>query len=61
MILSAADYGDEYNDYVYQLSKDIGMPLNSVRTIQFFNKQASYEPEVLNIIQNSEGIFFEGI
>lgn len=61
LILSAADYDDEYNDYVYQMSIDIGMPLNSVRTIEFQNRLASYDEDVLQWIRNAEGIFFEGL
>lgn len=36
------------------------MPLNSVTTIQFLNKNASYDDKVLDIIRHAEGIFFEG-
>lgn len=61
LILSAADYDDEYNDYVYQMAIDMNMPLNSVRTIEFLNRLPSYDEEVLSYIRNAEGIFFEGI
>jgi len=60
LILSAADYGDEYNNYIYNMSIALGVPVNSVTTIQFYNEKASYDTNVLNTIRNSEGIFFEG-
>ena len=37
-----------------------GNPLNSVTTILMKNKNASSDPTVLTIIQNSEAIFFAG-
>ena len=61
LILSAADYDDEYNDYVYQMSIDMGMQLNSVRTIEVQNKAASFDEDVLDHIRRAEGIFFEGL
>lgn len=60
LILSAADYGDEYNDYVFKLSVASGHPVNSVTTIQVFDKLASYQVKVLEAIRNAEAIFLEG-
>lgn len=51
---------DAYNDYVYDLSVLINNKLNSVTTILFKKESASKEDEVLNIIKNSEAIFFAG-
>jgi cyanophycinase len=35
-------------------------PLNSVTTILFKNRKASNDPEVLNMINNAEAVFFAG-
>ena len=51
---------DGYNDWVYNLAILYKHPLNSVRTILFNSKQASYDTMVLNYINNSEAIFFAG-
>ncbi len=59
-MLSAADYDDEYNDYVFQMAINMNMPLNSIRTIEVQNRLASYDKYVLDTIRNAEGIFFEG-
>jgi hypothetical protein len=43
------------------MSIALGTPLNSVRTILFNNAKASSDSEVLDIIRNSEAIFFAGM
>ncbi len=61
LILSAADYEDEYNDYVWDLSNQVGStPVNSVTTIQVLNRDASFDETVLSNIRKADGIFFEG-
>ena len=51
---------DAYNEWIMGVSVAAGHKLNSVRTVLFNNKQASSEPEVLDIIRNSEAIFLAG-
>jgi cyanophycinase-like exopeptidase len=51
---------EAYNQWILDLSIAAGMELNSVRTILFNSKEASSEPEVLNLIRNAEAIFFAG-
>jgi cyanophycinase len=43
------------------MSISIGAPLHSIRTILFFNRNASFDKDVLQYIQNAESIFFEGM
>lgn len=51
---------DAYNQFVYDLSVSLNRTLNSVTTISWKNKQASYDEEVLSLLRNAELIFFSG-
>jgi cyanophycinase-like exopeptidase len=51
---------DAYNQFVYDLSVSLNKTLNSVTTISFKNRDASYNQEVLTTIKNAELIFFSG-
>lgn len=51
---------DAYNEYIFGLAAGSGNPLNSVTTVLCNNKKASYEPDVLKMIENAEAIFFAG-
>ena len=51
---------DAYNPWIYNMSLVVGVPLNSVTTILWNNAGASSNPDVLNMIQNAEAIFFAG-
>ena len=59
MVLRASS-DDSYNDYIYELSKTINSPLNSVTTIVFKNRQGSFDAEVTSRLSAAEGIFFAG-
>lgn len=59
-VVIRASGDDAYNEYIMGLSTAAGHPLNSVTTILCNNGKASSEPEVLNLIQNAEAIFFAG-
>lgn len=60
-LVMRASGDDAYNEYIYEMSIASDARLNSVRTILFKNEKASAEPEVLDIIRNSEAIFFAGL
>lgn len=51
---------DSYNSYIYDLSVTMNATLNSVTTIRFYDRQASYSDEVLTLLHNAESIFFAG-
>ena len=57
---SAYNGTDAYNAWVYNLSTRIGHQLNSVTTLVFHNRNASFAPSVLALIDKAEGIFFGG-
>ena len=59
-LVMRASGDDAYNEYIYEMSIASDSRLNSVRTILFKNEKASAAPEVLDIIRNSEAIFFAG-
>ncbi len=48
---------DGYNSYFFN---DLGVPIHSVETIVFHNAQASYEPYIIQKIQQAEAIWFAG-
>ena len=60
-VVMRASGDDAYNEYIYDMSIATNTRLNSVRTILFNNAKASAEPEVLDIINNAEAIFFAGM
>ena len=59
-IVMRATGDDAYNPWIYDMSVDMGVPLNSVTTIRWDNANASSNPDVLKMIQNAEAIFFTG-
>lgn len=59
-VVLRASGDDAYNSYIYGLAAASGTPLNSVTTILCNNKKASFEPKVLDLIENAEAIFFAG-
>lgn len=60
-LVMRASGDDAYNDYIYEMSIATDSRLNSVRTILFKNEKAAAASEVLDIIRNSEAIFFAGL
>jgi cyanophycinase-like exopeptidase len=58
-VLRASGQND-YNDWVYNISKSIGYELNSVTTILFKDRDAAAARPVLDIIRNAEAFFFAG-
>ena len=59
-VILRASGADDYNDFVYDLSKLSNQTLNSVTTILFKNKNGSYDSTVQSLLQNAEAIFFAG-
>jgi len=59
-VVMRASGDDAYNQWIYDMSFVVGVPLNSVTTILFKDAQASSDPEVLNMISNAEALFFAG-
>jgi cyanophycinase len=54
-------YGDDaYNPWIWQLASAIGHPLNSVTTLLFNERAASFDPAVVALIEGAEAIFFAG-
>jgi cyanophycinase len=51
---------DDYNEFVYDLSVSLNKTLNSVTTISWKNRQASFDNTVLDILNHAESIFFAG-
>ena len=47
-------------EYIYNMSLTIGQPLYSVRSVQFYNRSASYAVEVLAVISGADAILFAG-
>jgi cyanophycinase-like exopeptidase len=54
-VVLRASGGDEYNDYIFELCA-----CDSVETLVFSNRDASYEPFVLEKIRNAEALFIAG-
>lgn len=59
-LILRATGSDGYNQFVYDLSVSNNQTLNSVTTIVFNNRAASYDPAVLKLVANAEVIFFAG-
>lgn len=59
-VILRASGADDYNDFVYDLSKLSNQTLNSVTTILFKNKNGSYDTTVQSLLQNADAIFFAG-
>lgn len=59
-VILRASGDDDYNQFVWDLAKANKVPLNSVTTILFKNRDASFDPVVQQTLQNAEAIFFAG-
>ena len=59
-VVLRASGDDAYNPYVLRMAVAAGKPLNSVTTILMLNRAASFDPEVIDILNNADGIFFAG-
>jgi cyanophycinase len=59
-VVIRASGDDAYNEWIMEMSVAAGVKLNSVRTILFRNRDASSEPEVLDVLRKSEAIFMAG-
>ena len=57
VLVLRASGSDGYNDYLYS---ELGVAVNSVETIKFNSAEASFEPYVLQKIQQAEAIWFAG-
>jgi cyanophycinase len=51
---------DDYNQFVYDLSVSLNKTLNSVTTISWKNREASFDNTVLDVLSHAESIFFAG-
>jgi cyanophycinase-like exopeptidase len=54
-VVLRASGGDEYNEYIYELCH-----CNSVETIVFKDRKASFDPFVIATIRNAEALFLAG-
>ena len=59
-VVIRTDGGDGYNDYINDLAIQSGHPLNSIRTIRFNSRSASFDTTLLTYLQNAEAIFISG-
>jgi cyanophycinase len=59
-VVLRAGGSDAYNDFVYDMSVSMNKTLNSVSTISFLNREASFDSTLLSFIENAEMIFFSG-
>lgn len=59
-VVIGASGSNAYNEYIYNLSISMKKPLNSMRTISFNSKSASYDQTLLSYISNAEAIFIAG-
>jgi cyanophycinase-like exopeptidase len=57
VVVLRASGTDGYNDYFYS---DLGVAINSVESIVFTNRNASFDAAVLAKINRAEGVFFAG-
>ena len=57
VVVIRASGSNGYNSYFFS---ELGVSVNSVETLVFYNKNASYEPSVLEKIKNAEVIFIAG-
>jgi cyanophycinase len=62
MVVMRASGDDAYNDWIFGLSLNNPAlkPLNSVTTIKWNGRQASFDPNVINVIRNAAAVFFAG-
>jgi cyanophycinase len=54
-VVLRASGADDYNDYIYKLCQ-----CDSVETLVFDNREASYDPWVIATIRNAEALFIAG-
>lgn len=59
-VVIRTDGSDGYNDYINELAIASNHPLNSIRTIRFDSRSASYDTTLLTFLQNAEAIFISG-
>lgn len=57
IVVLRASGSDGYNDYFFS---DLGVSINSVESIVFNNRNASYEQVIIDKIKRAEGIFIAG-
>ncbi len=57
VLVIRASGSDGYNDYFYE---ELGVAINSVETIVFDDRTASFEPEISEKIQQAEAIWIAG-
>ena len=60
IVVIRASGADGYNDYLANLPLSDGRTVDSVETFCMKDRQGSYDPFVLERIENAEGIFFAG-
>lgn len=60
LVVLRASGDDAYNPAFYDLSVSNGQPLNSVTTIVCNDRNASYDPTVLALVEQAEAVFFSG-
>ena len=59
-VVLRASGADGYNQWLYDMSAAMGTPLNSVRSILFNSRDASFDDEVLSLVSDAECVFFAG-
>lgn len=59
-VVLRASGDDAYNPYVMKMSIEAGVRINSVTTILFTLPLGANAPEVAEILENADGIFFAG-
>lgn len=57
VVVLRASGSDGYQDYLFS---ELGIPVNSVRTILFNNRQAAFDPQIRQWIEQAEAIFIAG-
>ncbi len=57
ILVIRASGSDGYNDYLFS---ELGVLVNSVETIVFHSRQASYDPYILDKVQQAEAIWIAG-
>ena len=59
-VILRASGDDAYNPYVMEMSVEAGVRINSVTTVLFKTPGSANAPEVSDILENADGIFFAG-
>lgn len=64
VILRGSDIGvdddDWMNGYVYNLTMNNNYSLNSITTVQWYRREASYDSEVLQVLSKADAMWFAG-